>query len=146
VAGEHPLTGTAIPMVSYADVAAAADWLRSAFGLEERAARFTDGAGRVTHVELSNGDGTIMLGWPGPAYLDPIDHLHVCDSARKWLDVPWVVDGVMVIVDDVDAHHARAVTAGAVIIRELEDAPPGRLYSAADPFGHRWMFLQPRQP
>ena len=34
-------------------------------------------------------------------------------------------------------------TAGAEILREPEDLPFGRLYSAADPEGHRWMFMQP---
>jgi uncharacterized glyoxalase superfamily protein PhnB len=54
-----------------------------------------------------------------------------------------VVDGVLVTVDEVEAHRGQAVAAGAEIIRDLEDGPPGRLYSAADPAGHRWMFLQP---
>ena len=43
---------------------------------------------------------------------------------------------------DLDAHHERAKAAGATIIREPEDLPFGRLYSAADPEGHRWMFMQ----
>ena len=32
---------------------------------------------------------------------------------------------------------------GAQILREPEDQPFGRLYSAADLEGHRWMFMQP---
>ena len=32
---------------------------------------------------------------------------------------------------------------GATILREPEDLPFGRLYSAADLEGHRWMFMQP---
>ena len=138
------MTAGAIPMVSYRDVAAAADWLRSAFGFEERAERIADASGRVTHVELDNGDGKVMLGWPGPAYLDPADHAKVCERAARWLDVPWVVDGVLITVHDVDAHHERAAASAAMILRDPEDLPPGRLYSAADPWGHRWMFLQPR--
>jgi PhnB protein len=57
--------------------------------------------------------------------------------------VPWVVDGALVTVDDLDAHHARAVTAGAEILRGPERIPIGRLYTASDHEGHRWMFLQP---
>jgi len=49
---------------------------------------------------------------------------------------------VHVDVEDLDAHHERAKAAGATIIREPEDLPFGRLYSAADPEGHRWMFMQ----
>jgi uncharacterized glyoxalase superfamily protein PhnB len=43
----------------------------------------------------------------------------------------------------VNAHFERARTAGAEILRDLEDLPFGRLYSAADLEGHRWMFMQP---
>jgi uncharacterized glyoxalase superfamily protein PhnB len=57
--------------------------------------------------------------------------------------VPWVVDGTFVTVDDVDAHHAHAMLAGATILRGPEDTPIGRLYTAADHEGHRWMFMEP---
>jgi uncharacterized glyoxalase superfamily protein PhnB len=97
----------------------------------------------VTHAELERDVATVMFGWPGPDYLDPRRHAEVCANAAAWLSTPWVVDGVLVTVDDVDAHRGQAVAAGAEIIRDLEDGPPGRLYSAADPAGHRWMFLQP---
>jgi len=62
---------------------------------------------------------------------------------RRWLATPWVIDGVHVSVDDVDRHFERATAAGATISREPEDLPFGRLYSAADLEGHRWMFMQP---
>ncbi len=29
-----------------------------------------------------------------------------------------------------------------MILREPKDEPYGRLYNAADPEGHRWMFMQ----
>ena len=54
-----------------------------------------------------------------------------------------MIDGVHVTVDDVDEHCQRARAAGATILRELEDLPFGRLYSAADAEGHRWMFMSP---
>jgi uncharacterized glyoxalase superfamily protein PhnB len=54
-----------------------------------------------------------------------------------------VIDGVHVTVDDVDGHYERARAAGATILRGLEDLPFGRLYSAADLEGHRWMFMTP---
>ena len=62
-------------------------------------------------------------------------------AAIDWLSA-WVVDGVLVTVDDLDAHHARAVSAGARVIRPVEDGPVGRLYTAEDLEGHRWMFQQ----
>jgi uncharacterized glyoxalase superfamily protein PhnB len=46
-----------------------------------------------------------------------------------------------IIVDDVDAHYARAKAAGAEIIKEVEDQSyGGRLYSCRDPEGHLWSF------
>jgi uncharacterized glyoxalase superfamily protein PhnB len=133
-------------MVSYEDVAAAIDWLSRAFGFRERGESFADAGGRVTHAELELDGAVVMLGWPGPEYRSPARHAQECEQARRWLDVPWIVDGVLVYVDAVDAHCEHARAAGATIIREPEDQPFGRLYSAADLEGHRWMFMQPVQP
>ena len=46
------ITQRAVPMLSYEDVGAAAEWLAQAFGFREQAQRFTDEEGRVTHAEL----------------------------------------------------------------------------------------------
>ena len=136
------LTQRATPMVSYEDVGAAIDWLGDAFGFRESGERFTDDEGRVTHAELSLDGATVMLGWPGPDYRSPAHHAQECEHAARWLATPWVIDGVHVEVDDVDAHYERARSAGSTILREPEDLPFGRLYSAADLEGHRWMFMQ----
>src|SRR4051794_26467988 len=133
----------AIPMVSYEDVAAAIAWLGDAFGFRQEGEQFTDEDGRVTHAELNLDGAVVMIGWPGPDYRSPAHHAQECEQARRWLSSPWVVDGVHVSVDDVDRHFERAKAAGASIVRELEDLPFGRLYSAADFEGHRWMFMQP---
>jgi uncharacterized glyoxalase superfamily protein PhnB len=46
-----------------------------------------------------------------------------------------------IVVDDADAHHAAARTAGAEIIRPVEDQDYGsRDYSARDPEGNIWSF------
>jgi len=43
--------------------------------------------------------------------------------------------------EDVDAHYARAVAAGAKILTELADTHWGaRMYTCADPEGHIWTF------
>ena len=64
-----------------------------------------------------------------------------CEAARRWLDNPWVIDGIFVEVDDLASHHAQAVAAGARILREPEEPGIGfRIYTAEDPEGHRWMF------
>lgn len=130
-----------IPMVSYEDVDAAIDWLGKAFGFEERE-RFEDG-GRVTHAVLEFRGAKLHAGWPGPDYQSPSTHAENCEAARTWLRPPFVIDGVLVELDDVDAHLERSRAAGATILRGPEDQPFGRLYTAADHEGHRWMFVQP---
>ncbi|MDX6519236.1 MAG: hypothetical protein QOF50_2082 [Gaiellaceae bacterium] len=58
-----------------------------------------------------------------------------------WNETSFVIDGVHVYVEDVDAHLAHARAAGATILSELEDQPFGdRQYRAEDLEGHRWMF------
>ena len=131
------------PMIAYEDAAAAIDWLTSAFGFSERGERYVMEDGAVGHAELDVGDGqTVMLATPSRAYQSPKTHRRICEPAARWLDNPWVVDGLLVLVDDLDVHHERAVAAGAAVIRPLEDGPDGRLYTAEDLEGHRWMFQQ----
>ena len=49
--------------------------------------------------------------------------------------------GAYAIVDDADAHHARALAAGAEILLALEDQDyGGRGYTCRDPQGHVWSF------
>ena len=69
-------------------------------------------------------------------------HAESCEAARQWLALPYVIDGVHVDVDDVDAHFAQARSSGATILSEPEDTGHGRSYRAADLEGHRWMFDQ----
>lgn len=47
------------------------------------------------------------------------------------------------LVDDVDAHHERARSAGAEIFEEPRDQEYGdRRYGARDPEGHEWFFAE----
>ena len=132
---------TVVPMLSYEDCGAAADWLCQAFGFDERE-RYTDSDGRVTHVELRLGDGVVFLGYPGPEYESPRRHREGSEAAARWSSLPYVIDGVWVGVEDAEAHVQRARDAGATILSELEDTPVGRHYRAEDPEGHRWMFSE----
>ena len=63
-----------------------------------------------------------------------------CEAAASIYEVPWVVDGVWVTVDDLDAHFERASAAGARMLSALEDSPHGRRDRVEDLEGHRWMF------
>jgi uncharacterized glyoxalase superfamily protein PhnB len=132
------------PMIAYEDVAAALGWLATAFGFQEReGTRLTSDDGRITHAEMELGDGVIMLANPTPDYQSPKHHGDVCEPARKWLAVPYVIDGLHVFVEAVDDHFARASAAGATMLSEPEDQPYGeRVYRVADVEGHRWMFAQ----
>jgi uncharacterized glyoxalase superfamily protein PhnB len=128
-------------MISYEDVAAAADWLCDVFGFRENGERYTEPDGRTSHAQLELDGALVMLGSPSPDYHSPLHHAEECEQAAKWLESPNVVDGVLIYVDDVDDHYERARAAGATILREPEDQPYGRLYNAADLEGHRWMFM-----
>ena len=111
------------PTYSYVDAAAAIDFLERAFGFR-RGEVHADGEGRVVHAEVWLGDSAIMLGTTGAG------------------DAPKVANGASyVVVDDADAHHARAVEAGAEIVMALRDTDYGsRDYAAKDPEGSLWYF------
>ena len=131
---------TVTPMLAYENGPAAMDWLMRAFGFVERE-RWLDDAGRLSHGELGVGrDGVVMLATPTPAYEGPAHHHAHCPEAAAWSEVPYVIDGVLVEVDDLDAHFERARTAGARILSEPQDAGGFRQYRVEDLEGHRWMF------
>ena len=96
-----------IPLLSYENCSAALDWLSRAFGFHERT-RMAAPDGRIGHAEMETDRGVIMLA-SGPAgYESPATRCSRYERTREWLRVPWAVDGVLVYVDSVDAHYARA--------------------------------------
>ncbi|MGF1467929.1 MAG: VOC family protein [Sandaracinaceae bacterium] len=118
-----------IPYLSYADAPAAIAFLTEAFGFEERI-RFPMPDGRIGHAELQLGEHALLLASAYP---------EMGMASPKGLDA--VHAQVLVYVDDVDAHFARAKAAGATIATEPEDQPHGdRSYRAVDPEGHRFIF------
>jgi len=128
--------------IYYEDAAKAIDWLCEAFGFEVRLKVEGEG-GRIEHSELEYGDGLVMVGQTGRA--DRPDRAF-CRSPRE-------ADGantqsLCIMVDDVDAHCARARSAGARITLEPEVHDYGeeywadRVYEACDPEGHHWFFMQ----
>src|SRR5262245_3635596 len=132
-----------VPMLAYEDASRAAEWLGKAFGFSERE-RFHDAQGVVTDVVLEYGGEIFLAGHPNDAYRGPRRHALSCATARAWLDTPYIVDGALVYVDDVDEHHRAAKAAGAKILSELEDNPGQRQYRCEDLEGHRWMFATRR--
>lgn len=98
------------------------------FGARERF-RLSEPSGRIGHCELELGNVVLMLsdeypefgctGPQTPGATGFLIHLHV---------------------DDADAMAARALAAGATMVRPPEDAFYGeRSCTIRDPFGHDWM-------
>ena len=121
-----------IPVLTYRDIAAAHDFLVHAFGFAPGGVHRTP-EGKAVHGEVRAGDSAIWL------------HREL---AEHQLESPLAIDvansGMVVHVDDVDAHYERARSAGARIDSEPVDQPYGqREYGARDPEGHRWWFAAP---
>src|SRR4051812_28684650 len=127
-----PPTPSIYPRLAYRDEHAALEFLVRAFGLvERREARMEHTTGMLAWLELGN--GVIMIGRAGPY------HHGLASPAETGSPTAMV----MVYVDDVDAHHGRAVAEGARVLSEPEDMLWGdRRYEALDLDGHRWHFAQ----
>lgn len=121
---------TIFPALRYRDAVAALEWLQRAFGFTEHVVhRGEDGA--IAHAALRHGTSMIMFGqydesgWLGGTAPDPFAS----------------TVSIYLAVTDPDAHHDRAVGAGAQIVRPLVDQDYGsREYSARDLEGNLWSF------
>lgn len=133
-----------IPMLAYENGVEAMDWLCKAFGFTS-VTQWLDDSGRLSHGEIAMGESLIMLASPTPNYQSPAHHRSVCDAAAKWYKVPYIINGVLVYVDDIEGHFKIAKENGAVILSEIETGGPGTRYRAEDLEGQRWMFMQ-KQP
>ena len=115
------------PTLRARDARALIRFLVDAFGFIETVA-YGDGD-HVDHAQLDWPlGGGIMVG-----------------STRDDADDPWALQpgtaGCYVVADDIDALHARAVEAGAEIIRKPYGTDYGsRDFAARDPEGNRWSF------
>lgn len=122
---------TIIPTLRYRDAPRALQWLCDAFGFE-RYVVYGDET-RVDHATLVFGNGMIMI---GSARDDAFGKL----QAPPAPGAP-VTQSAYVIVPDADAHHARAVAAGAEIVYPLTSEDyGGRGYSCRDFEGNIWSF------
>ena len=117
----------AYPIVGFEDANAGIEWLKKAFGAEEIAV-YRDDDGDVAHFELAFDGAIVMGGTRGVGEL----------AGKVEIGHP---TSVYLIVSDPDAHHARAVEAGAEIVIPLRDEDYGsRGYTARDPEGNLWSF------
>jgi uncharacterized glyoxalase superfamily protein PhnB len=128
-------TATIIPGLRYQDAPKAIDWLCRAFGFERHLVVPGEG-NSIAHAQLRFGNGMIMLGSAGKhggAYEDVVKPPAQAGGVSTL--------GLYVIVDDVDAHHARAVAAGAEIVLPVTDQDyGGRDYTCRDLEGNVWSF------
>jgi uncharacterized glyoxalase superfamily protein PhnB len=114
------------PALRYKNAPAAIDWLGNAFGFEKQFV-VPGESNTVAHAQLRLGAGMIMMGSGGKP--DPKN--------------PWATEkyGTYVVVQEIDAHYARAKDAGAEIVRPIADTDYGsREYSVRDCEGHLWSF------
>jgi uncharacterized glyoxalase superfamily protein PhnB len=127
--------------IFYADPQAAIRWLCDAFGFEVQLKVEGDG-GEIVHSELKLDEGLVMVS--GASGKEPWQALY-----RTPRDIGGgVTQALAFFLDDVDAHHTRAVAQGAQIVRALATSDYGddywsdRSYGALDLEGHLWWFMQ----
>ena len=124
------MSAAVIPVLIYEDIEAAHDQLVKVFGFASDGIERTPD-GTVVHAEVRLGDSRIWL------------H-RVSEDLASPRTLSQLNSGLVVHVDDVDAHFRHSRDAGATIDREPEDQPYGqREYGARDPEGHRWWFASP---
>jgi PhnB protein len=115
------------PYLHVADAGRAIDFYVDVFGVKELF-RLTEPSGRIGHAELDFNGATLMLS-------DEYPEMGIRGADK--------MDGTAVTlhihVDDADALIAKAVAAGATLLRAPQDEFYGERSGAIrDPFGHRW--------
>jgi PhnB protein len=121
--GYHTLT----PYLIVKGAARALEFYAKALGAKELY-RLADPSGKVGHAEMKIGDSPFMLADEFP------ERGAVSPEGREGRSVSFLI-----YVPDVDAAFARAVAAGASVVRPVQDQFYGdRSGMLEDPFGHRW--------
>lgn len=114
------------------DIPRAVEFLTTVFGLGPGDTT-TIPDGTVVHGEVEVGSGTVWLHPESPDFdlAAPSTHGHATAT-------------MVVLVDDVDAHHAHAASMGAQVRYPPIDQPYGyREYGVVDTEGHLWSFMKP---
>jgi len=124
----------------YQDAGRMIHWLCQAFGFELRL-KVEGDEGRIEHSEISYGEAVIMVASERSGTRWGVNMLSPKTANAN-------TQGLMLYVDDVDAHCTQARAAGARIVDEPalhdygEDYWSDRSYGALDPEGHFWWFSQ----
>jgi PhnB protein len=121
--GYHSVT----PYLIFSDAAGAIAFYKQALGASE-VMRLDAPGGRIGHAELQIGDSRVMLADEHPE-LGALSPKTIGGSPIS----------IHLYVGDADAAVARAVAAGATLIRPVTDQFYGdRSGGILDPFGYRW--------
>lgn len=121
--GYHSIT----PYLIVTGAAGAIEFYKHAFGAKELM-RMPHRDGRIGHAELQMGDSKIMLADEFPE-----------NGIRSPMSLGGTPVHILLYVDDVDAVTARALAAGAKMLRPVKDQFYGdRTGTLSDPFGHQW--------
>jgi uncharacterized glyoxalase superfamily protein PhnB len=132
-----PVRAALIPCLRYQNAPAAIEFLCAAFRFERHAVYTDDSDPSIVHHAQLLLDGNMVMlssARPGPV-----------QDRYRWM-TPSKAGGITMcvcaVIDDPDAHAARARAAGAEIIVEPQDNEgyPGRSYVARDPEGNVWNF------
>lgn len=127
----------------YRDAAAAIDWLCRSFGFTLRLKVEGEG-GRIEHSEIEYGEAVVMVSQEDAPNAPP----RFGQRSASPLTAGVNTQGLMLYVDDVDAHCAQARAGGATIVSEPsvhdygEDHWADRSYGALDCDNHFWWFSQ----
>jgi PhnB protein len=91
--------------------------------------RLTEPNGRIGHAEMKLGSTTVMLA-------DEYPDRGICGPRS----LGGTTFSIHLHVEDVDQAYAQAVSAGATIVRPLQNQFYGeRSGTVRDPFGHEWL-------
>jgi predicted enzyme related to lactoylglutathione lyase len=117
---------TILPHVMYRDLSDAIVWLARALGFREHY-RYGEPDGAISGAQVYLGSAWLMLkrvrGKLSPAQLG------------------YGTQSLTVFIEDVEAHFARAESAGAKILEEPHETVYGEFqYAAEDLDGHHWLF------
>jgi PhnB protein len=121
---------TVAPSLAFQDAAFAMAFYENAFGAKELY-RLTEPGGKVGHAEMKIGDSHIMISdeYPEMAVL----------SAKTLAGSPIRLN---LIVKNADAFFNKAVSAGATVVRPMQEEFYGyRNGVVMDPFGYTWAIM-----
>src|SRR5215467_11320146 len=132
-------TRAVVPTITYRNTTAMVEWLCDTFDFR-RQLIVKGEHGEVKHAELTFGESMVMV---GAVQHSPFERLVVHPDQIGGVET----QTCYLIVDDVEAHYAKAKAKNAEIIFGVRGENGGQGYACRDPEGHLWMFgtYDPRQ-